>query len=437
MLRVLLWHAGSLPKNYAHFLDYTVERIFLRKIGGGYTFIHRQLLEYFALQVSEIKHVRLVKPDAKDATIYHNLGEIYAEFGDYDQAIVNYTRATELDPKEVSVYRDRGLAYAQRKEYQRAIADYTSAIELDPKNTWTYHQRGIVYHELEEYEKAIADLTQVIKLDPKRAFLYRDRARVYRLNKEYEKALTDYTKATELAPQTAEFYQERGLVYADLNEYEKAIANLTRAIELQPSRVKLYYSRGSIFLHLKAFEQAIADFTCAIELDATYRGAYFQRGYAYLWLKKSKSARADFGQYAALTPDSVRAAWMVIYSSLGKQRPGLEIIEALEKVIGIAPQSGTAQICQGVALGLRSSYNNSIAQLERLLQFVRSVEDAYFWKGLFHAYLGQEAEATQAIMQALEAGLPPVLLTPLCWLEQERPEMYQAVAVPFLVQYSV
>lgn len=31
-----------------HFLDYAAERIFLRKIGGGYIFIHRYLMEYFA-----------------------------------------------------------------------------------------------------------------------------------------------------------------------------------------------------------------------------------------------------------------------------------------------------------------------------------------------------------------------------------------------------
>ncbi len=52
-------------------------------------------------------------------------------------------------------------------------------------------------------------------------------------------------------------------------------------------------------------------------------------------------------------------------------------------------------------------------------------------------YLGQDAKATQAITQALEAGLPPVLLAPLYWLEQEQPEMYQSCAEPFLVQYGV
>jgi hypothetical protein len=34
--------------NYPPFLDYAAERILLRKAGGGYIFVHRLLLEYFA-----------------------------------------------------------------------------------------------------------------------------------------------------------------------------------------------------------------------------------------------------------------------------------------------------------------------------------------------------------------------------------------------------
>lgn len=46
-LRLLLWESGSTPWNYARFLDYAAERILLRKVGGGYIFTHRLLLEYF------------------------------------------------------------------------------------------------------------------------------------------------------------------------------------------------------------------------------------------------------------------------------------------------------------------------------------------------------------------------------------------------------
>lgn len=47
-LRLVLWRSDVLPLRCARFLDYAAERIFLRKVGGGYIFIHRYLLEYFA-----------------------------------------------------------------------------------------------------------------------------------------------------------------------------------------------------------------------------------------------------------------------------------------------------------------------------------------------------------------------------------------------------
>jgi len=48
VLRWLLWRSRCIPWNYVRFLDVAAERILLRKVGGGYIFIHRLLLDYFA-----------------------------------------------------------------------------------------------------------------------------------------------------------------------------------------------------------------------------------------------------------------------------------------------------------------------------------------------------------------------------------------------------
>jgi hypothetical protein len=48
ILRVLLWYRGSTPWHYPRFLDYATERILLRKLDGGYIFLHRLLQEYLA-----------------------------------------------------------------------------------------------------------------------------------------------------------------------------------------------------------------------------------------------------------------------------------------------------------------------------------------------------------------------------------------------------
>lgn len=55
-LRFVLWRTNAIPLRYARFLDYAAERIFLRKVGGGYIFVHHRLLEYFAALEHDTRH---------------------------------------------------------------------------------------------------------------------------------------------------------------------------------------------------------------------------------------------------------------------------------------------------------------------------------------------------------------------------------------------
>ena len=47
LLRIMLWICNLAPINYVKFLDYAADRIYLRKVGGGYIFIHRMFMDYF------------------------------------------------------------------------------------------------------------------------------------------------------------------------------------------------------------------------------------------------------------------------------------------------------------------------------------------------------------------------------------------------------
>jgi eukaryotic-like serine/threonine-protein kinase len=47
-LRLILWLSGNTPLNFVKFLDHCAKLILLKKVGGGYIFIHRMLLDYFA-----------------------------------------------------------------------------------------------------------------------------------------------------------------------------------------------------------------------------------------------------------------------------------------------------------------------------------------------------------------------------------------------------
>lgn len=47
-LRLVLWQSGTIPWNFARFLNYCVERRLLLRVGGRYRFLHRELLDHFA-----------------------------------------------------------------------------------------------------------------------------------------------------------------------------------------------------------------------------------------------------------------------------------------------------------------------------------------------------------------------------------------------------
>jgi eukaryotic-like serine/threonine-protein kinase len=65
-LRFVLWHHGVLPWHIPRFLDDSTERMFLSKVGGGYIFVHRLLLEYFAAQANESGTTPLHEPKSTE-----------------------------------------------------------------------------------------------------------------------------------------------------------------------------------------------------------------------------------------------------------------------------------------------------------------------------------------------------------------------------------
>ncbi|OLT60702.1 NACHT domain-containing protein [Moorena bouillonii] len=48
VLRLILWRSGSIPWDYADFLNYATERRLIKRVGGRYRFIHDLLREHFA-----------------------------------------------------------------------------------------------------------------------------------------------------------------------------------------------------------------------------------------------------------------------------------------------------------------------------------------------------------------------------------------------------
>jgi tetratricopeptide (TPR) repeat protein len=111
----------------------------------------------------------------------------------------------------------------------------------------------------------------------------------------------------------------------------------------------------------------------------------------------------------------------------------------LKMIAATNPEHPVASVCRGVVMWLRKYYKEALAQLEQAIQ-VGPEEwrwDSYFWQGMTYASLGLEVEARLSIEKALELELPPILLTPLRWFEQDKPDFYQKYVVPLMARLDL
>ena len=57
------------------------------------------------------------------------------------------------------------MAYAQRGEFDRAIGDFTETIKLDPGNAAAFYNRSLAYRAKGEHDRARADCSQATGID--------------------------------------------------------------------------------------------------------------------------------------------------------------------------------------------------------------------------------------------------------------------------------
>ncbi|QTA88804.1 tetratricopeptide repeat protein [Desulfonema magnum] len=174
------------------------------------------------------------KPDPK---AWFDKGNVWAEKGDYDQAISAYNKVTEIDPLYTSAYYFRGHVWEEKGKLDKAIKDYSKVLELNPELEKAYHDRGTAWGKKGEYEKAISDFNKALELNPNDGTIYDTRGNAWQMKKEYGKAINDYVKALELNPKLFVPYNNLAWLLATCSDPayrsgDKAVTLAEKAVEL-------------------------------------------------------------------------------------------------------------------------------------------------------------------------------------------------------------
>lgn len=356
-------------------------------------------------------------------------------------ALEDLNRAVELGSKMAETYSNRGHVYLNRKEYQEAIQDFDYALSLNPHFAVGYNNRGWAYLGLKEYQRAIQDFEQSIELFPYFPYSHHGKGFAHSHLGEWAQVIPDLDRAIYLYSGTqqsdkssfAEIYRTRGTAYYIMGEYMRALENFQYAIILTPQNARLYNYTGLTCIFLKDYQQALQACNQALVLVPDMDRAYTNRGKAYLGLDDLQRARADFAKAVEIDPEFVSHTWYLEWVRFCQESPNEEAAKRLEAIAEKSGKHPQAYNCKGVAAWIRGASENALQEFEQSIQIKPIQWDAYFWKGVALASLGRDEEARAAIQAALDHSMPPILLSPLRWLEKDRPDFYREVALPLFV----
>jgi tetratricopeptide (TPR) repeat protein len=141
--------------------------------------------------------------------------------------------AATLNPADASAHYNLGLIYQQRGQREEARASFTRAIEIDPEETDAHYQLGRIAREEGKLGEAISRFDAVVSRHPdhSQSEAWREIGWTYFQAGQYEDARSAFERFIAKRPSDAEGRYRYGLTLHQLGRHDDAAAEMRSCIE--------------------------------------------------------------------------------------------------------------------------------------------------------------------------------------------------------------
>ncbi|HTW57849.1 MAG TPA: DUF3857 domain-containing protein [Terriglobales bacterium] len=152
--------------------------------------------------------------------------------GNLPVALALLKRATEVDPKNKFAWNNLGLVYLNLHQDDQAVSCFQKQIEVNPYDEYAYNNLGRVYWDERKYDDAVKAFNKQLENNPLDKFAHANLGTMYSEWHKYDLAVPELEKAASLSPDNAELQVTLGDAYLNLGQDDKALATFDHAVEL-------------------------------------------------------------------------------------------------------------------------------------------------------------------------------------------------------------
>ncbi|XP_078268590.1 UDP-N-acetylglucosamine--peptide N-acetylglucosaminyltransferase 110 kDa subunit isoform X1 [Rhinoraja longicauda] len=345
-----------------------------------------------------------IKQNPMLAEAYSNLGNVYKERGQLQEAIEHYRHALRLKPDFIDGYINLAAALVAAGDMEGAVQAYVSALQYNPDLYCVRSDLGNLLKALGRLEEAKACYLKAIETQPNFAVAWSNLGCVFNAQGEIWLAIHHFEKAVTLDPNFLDAYINLGNVLKEARIFDRAVAAYLRALSLSPNHAVVHGNLACVYYEQGLIDLAIDTYRRAIELQPHFPDAYCNLANALK--EKGNVAEAEECYNTALRLCPTHADSLNNLANIKREQGNIEeAVQLYRKALEVFPEFAAAHSNLASVLQQQGKLQEALMHYKEAIRISPTFADAY-------SNMGNTLKEMQDVQGALQCYTRAIQINP-------------------------
>nr|CAB3264558.1 UDP-N-acetylglucosamine--peptide N-acetylglucosaminyltransferase 110 kDa subunit [Phallusia mammillata] len=345
-----------------------------------------------------------IKTNPMLAEAYSNLGNVYKERGQLQEALDHYRHAVRLKPDFIDGYINLAAALVTAGDLEGAVHAYFSALQINPDLYCVRSDLGNLLKALGRLEEAKACYLKAIETQPNFAVAWSNLGCVFNSQGEIWLAIHHFEKAVKLDPNFLDAYINLGNVLKEARIFDRAVAAYLRALNLSPNHAVVHGNLACVYYEQGLIDLAIDTYRRAIELQPHFPDAYCNLANALKEKGKVQDAEECYNKALRLCPS--HADSLNNLANIKREQGFIEeAIQLYTKALEVFPEFAAAHSNLASVLQQQGKLQEALLHYKEAIRISPTFADAY-------SNMGNTLKEMQDVQGAIQCYTRAIQINP-------------------------
>lgn len=342
-----------------------------------------------------------IKQNPLLAEAYSNLGNVFKEKGQLQEALENYRHSVRLKPDFIDGYINLAAACVAAGDMEQAVQAYVSALQYNPDLYCVRSDLGNLLKALGRLDEAKSCYLKAIETCPTFAVAWSNLGCVFNAQGEIWLAIHHFEKAVQLDPNFLDAYINLGNVLKEARIFDRAVAAYLRALTLSPSNAVVHGNLACVYYEQGMIDLAIDTYRRAIDLQPNFPDAYCNLANALK--EKGQVGEAEECYSTALTLCPTHADSLNNLANIKREQGKIEEATRLYlKALEVFPEFAAAHSNLASVLQQQGKLTEALLHYKEAIRISPTFADAYSNMGNTLKEMGDIQGALQCYTRAIQ-----------------------------------